>query len=93
MIPNSPDFQEFLNHLTNNALTSLKHADAIARAKLRVEMRLKHLRALRPSIWGETSTVNVKSGDDVADMSTEELERKIQDLEEKNESVKEPRAA
>ncbi len=28
---NSPDFQEFLNHLTDNALHSLKHADAIAR--------------------------------------------------------------
>src|SRR5271156_533785 len=31
MMPNSSDFQEFLNHLTNNALQSLKHADAIAR--------------------------------------------------------------
>lgn len=31
MIPNSADFQEFLNHLTDNALQSLKHADAIAR--------------------------------------------------------------
>ncbi|RTK93743.1 ATP-dependent Clp protease ATP-binding subunit [Candidatus Saccharibacteria bacterium] len=28
---NTPDFQEFLNHLTDNALQSLKHADAIAR--------------------------------------------------------------
>ncbi|MGH7241108.1 MAG: ATP-dependent Clp protease ATP-binding subunit, partial [Candidatus Saccharimonadales bacterium] len=32
MMPNSPDFQEFLNHLTNNALQSLKHADALARS-------------------------------------------------------------
>ncbi|HET7059980.1 MAG TPA: ATP-dependent Clp protease ATP-binding subunit [Candidatus Saccharimonadales bacterium] len=32
MMSNSPDFQEFLNHLTNNALQSLKHADAIARS-------------------------------------------------------------
>lgn len=31
MMPNSPDFQEFFNHLTDNALSSLKHADAIAR--------------------------------------------------------------
>lgn len=31
MIPNSSDFQEFLNHLTDNALASLKHADGIAR--------------------------------------------------------------
>jgi ATP-dependent Clp protease ATP-binding subunit ClpC len=31
MTPNSAEFQDFLNHLTNNALESLKHADAIAR--------------------------------------------------------------
>ncbi len=31
-MPNSSDFQEFLNHLTDNALSSLKHADAIARS-------------------------------------------------------------
>ncbi len=30
-MPQSADFQEFLNHLTDNALQSLKHADAIAR--------------------------------------------------------------
>ncbi len=29
---NTPDFQDFLNHLTDNALQSLKHADAIARS-------------------------------------------------------------
>jgi ATP-dependent Clp protease ATP-binding subunit ClpC len=32
MMPNNPDFNEFLNHLTENALQSLKHADAIARS-------------------------------------------------------------
>lgn len=32
MMSQSPDFQEFLNHLTDNALSSLKHADAIARS-------------------------------------------------------------
>jgi ATP-dependent Clp protease ATP-binding subunit ClpA len=32
MMPSSPDFQEFLNHLSTNALQSLKHADAIARS-------------------------------------------------------------
>jgi ATP-dependent Clp protease ATP-binding subunit ClpC len=31
MPPNSPDFQDFLTHLTDNAIQSLKHADAIAR--------------------------------------------------------------
>src|SRR6266568_926300 len=32
MAPDSGDFQDFLNHLTNNALQSLKHADGIARS-------------------------------------------------------------
>jgi ATP-dependent Clp protease ATP-binding subunit ClpC len=32
MMPDSADFQEFLNHLTDNALKSLQHADAIARS-------------------------------------------------------------
>jgi len=32
MMPQSPDFQEFLNHLTENALQSIRHSDAIARS-------------------------------------------------------------
>ncbi|MBP7767143.1 ATP-dependent Clp protease ATP-binding subunit, partial [Candidatus Saccharibacteria bacterium] len=32
MMPDSPDFQDFLNHLTDNALHSLRHADGIARS-------------------------------------------------------------
>ncbi len=43
MIPNSPDFQEFLSHLTNNALHSLKHADAIARASGSTYIGTEHL--------------------------------------------------
>ncbi len=31
MMPNSPDFNEFTNHLTDNARLSLRHAEAIAR--------------------------------------------------------------
>lgn len=43
MMPNSPDFQDFLNHLTNNALQSLKHADAIARASGSAYIGTEHL--------------------------------------------------
>jgi len=43
MIPNSPDFQEFLSHLTNNALHSLRHADAIARAAGSAYIGTEHL--------------------------------------------------
>ncbi|HET9850637.1 MAG TPA: ATP-dependent Clp protease ATP-binding subunit [Candidatus Saccharimonadales bacterium] len=43
MMPNSPDFQDFLSHLTNNALHSLKHADAIARASGSAYIGTEHL--------------------------------------------------
>src|SRR3954470_19042417 len=32
MTPSNADFQEFISHLTDNAVHSLKHADAIARS-------------------------------------------------------------
>ncbi len=32
MMPDTPDFQDFRKHLTNNALLSLKHADALSRS-------------------------------------------------------------
>ncbi|HEV2402900.1 MAG TPA: ATP-dependent Clp protease ATP-binding subunit [Candidatus Saccharimonadales bacterium] len=43
MIPSSADFQEFLNHLTNNALQSLKHADSIARSYGSAYVGTEHL--------------------------------------------------
>lgn len=43
MMPESPDFQEFLNHLTDNALQSLKHADAIARSFNSAYIGTEHL--------------------------------------------------
>ena len=43
MMPNSSDFQDFMNHLTNNALASLKHADAIARASGSAYIGTEHL--------------------------------------------------
>ncbi len=43
MMPQSPDFQEFLNHLTDNALSSLKHADAIARSSGSAYIGTEHL--------------------------------------------------
>lgn len=39
----SPDFQEFLNHLSDNALRSLKHADAIARSFGSTYISTEHL--------------------------------------------------
>ena len=43
MTPDSPDFQDFLNQLTDNALNSLKHADAIARGFGNAYVGTEHL--------------------------------------------------
>lgn len=43
MTPDAQDFQEFLNHLTDNALASLKHADTIARAAGSAYVGTEHL--------------------------------------------------
>src|SRR3990167_7781324 len=43
MMPNSADFQDFLSHLTDNALHSLKHADQIARATGNSYIGTEHL--------------------------------------------------
>lgn len=43
MMPNSSEFQEFINHLTENALQSLRHADAISRTANSPYIGTEHL--------------------------------------------------
>ena len=38
--------------------------DMVARARLRIEVRFKHLKALRPQRWGDVSTLITKGADD-----------------------------
>lgn len=42
-MPETPDFQEFLNHLTDNALMSLKTADQIARSQNSAYVGTEHI--------------------------------------------------
>jgi terminase small subunit-like protein len=49
--------RDFRDVVRNGRTTRVLDGDAIARAKLRVEIRLKHLRAFKPSIWGESQTL------------------------------------
>lgn len=64
--------------------------EVIARAKLRVETRLKYLRAFKPQRWAEQSTLNVKSANEFepANFSQEELEKEIAEIEQKSRIVK-----
>jgi hypothetical protein len=79
----SRDFREVTR---NGRAQRVPDGEAIARAKLRVEMRLKHLKAYRPERWAEQSTLITKSADgfDPASMSAEELEKTIADFERKS---------
>jgi hypothetical protein len=85
--------RDFRDVVRNGRTARVLDGDAIARAKLRVEVRLKHLKAYKPSIWGEQSTLNVKQSDplDLEQMSTEELAAKIAELEHKDRVVNEDR--
>ena len=60
----------------------------ITSAKLRVEVRFRHLKACKPQKWGEQSTIITKNGDELADMTTEELEAKLAELDTKERVVK-----
>jgi hypothetical protein len=81
------DFREIVK---NGKTIKTQDAEVIARAKLRVEVRFRHLKAGRPGKWGDTSTLITKSEDEAAidNMSTEEMEKKIADLEEKDNIIK-----
>jgi hypothetical protein len=77
------DFKEVVR---NERTVRVLDGEAIARAKLRVETRLKTLKAGRPQKWGDSTTLNVKSDDpnSAANLSAEELERRLADLDGKN---------
>jgi hypothetical protein len=70
--------------------TKTVDTEIIQRAKLRVEVRFRHLKAGRPGKWGDTSTLITKSEDEalIDSMSLDELEKKISDLGEKNNIIK-----
>jgi hypothetical protein len=58
----------------------------ITAAKLRVEVRRLHLKAGKPQKWGDSTTLITKNADefDPSNMSADELERQIADIENKS---------
>jgi hypothetical protein len=81
---------DFKTVIKNGKERRVVDPDVIMRAKLRIEVRFRHLKALRPERWGETSTVITKDGNDLDNMSLSDLEKKIHELEVKDQK---PRAA
>jgi len=76
------DFKEIIR---NGRALRVPDGEAIARAKLRVEVRFRHLEAGRPDKWGDSQTIVTKSADgfDPASMTAEELEATIASIEKK----------
>ena len=68
--------------------TRVFDAEVVSRAKLRIDVRKAHLRAYRPDRWAETSTLITKSVDDVSELTQDELEKKLSDLETKDAVVR-----
>jgi hypothetical protein len=60
--------------------------EMVARAKLRIEVRFRHLKAGRPQKWGDQTTIVSKSADlfDPSNLNDEELEKRIAEIEAKD---------
>ena len=83
--------RDFRDVVRNGRAIRVLDGEAIARAKLRVEVRFRHLKSGNPAKWGDSQTIVTKDGNDMDNMSTEELERKLAELERKDAIVKEDR--
>jgi hypothetical protein len=76
---------DFKTVIKNGKEKRVADPEMVARAKLRIEVRFKHLKAGRPQKWGDVSTLITKSDDpnDAANLSAEELEKRIADIDQK----------
>jgi hypothetical protein len=77
---------DFRTVIKNGQEKRVADPEQIARARLRIEVRFKHLKAGRPQKWGDISTLNLKTADefDTSSLSAEELEKQIADIENKS---------
>jgi hypothetical protein len=93
-IPDEAARQYNIETKGNNTKSVLDPAKITA-AKLRVEVRRLHLKAMRPEKWGETSTLITKTADpdDPSQLSQEELERRIAEIEHKDRTLKAAKVA
>jgi hypothetical protein len=81
---------DFRTIIKNGKEKKMADPDMVARAKLRIEVRFRHLKAYKPERWGEATTLNVKSQDalDPSSLSSDELEARIADIENKTSTVR-----
>jgi hypothetical protein len=83
---------DFRTVVKNGQEKRVSDPDMVARAKLRIEVRFRHLKAGRPQKWGDATTVTVKNADpfDTSNLSAEQLEAEIADIENKSRITRVP---
>jgi terminase small subunit-like protein len=81
---------DFKTVIKNGLEKRVADPDMVARAKLRIEVRFRHLKAGKPERWGDVSTLITKSDDafSASNLSDEALEKKLADLEIKDRIMK-----
>lgn len=86
---------DYKNVIKNGKEKRIPDTEQVNRAKLRIDTRFRYLKAMRPSRWGDVSTVNLNNADnfDPAKFDVDELEREIAEIEKKDRSVRKDRAA
>jgi hypothetical protein len=77
---------DFKTVIKNGKEKRVADPDMVARAKLRIEVRFRHLKAGKPSKWGDSTTLITKGDDslDPANLSDEVLEARLADMESKD---------
>jgi hypothetical protein len=77
--------RDFMEVVRNGRTVRVLDGEAIARAKIRVDVRFRHLRAGRPQKWGDSTTIVTKSEDslDCSSLSDQELEKRLADVDSK----------
>jgi hypothetical protein len=82
--------RDYKRVLKNGVEKRVPDPEQIARARLRIEVRFRHLKAGRPQKWGDAQTLTVKSDDglNVTELSMEQLEAKIAAIEKKSSIVR-----
>ena len=81
---------EYIEVKKGNTVQRVQDTGKVQAAKLQVEVRRLHLKAGRPAKWGDSATIITKSADefDPANMSAEDLERHIAEIEKKSRVVR-----
>jgi hypothetical protein len=77
---------DFKTVIKNGREKRVADPDMVARAKLRIEVRFRHLKAMKPERWGDVATLITKDADalDASNMSIEQLEQRLADIDAKD---------